>query len=175
MDERTLALAAIAAGTVWLIGLTVWMVRTRPKAGAGTAATRQRGAEPGEPQVVVTEFVKVLSGDRVDIGGMVSTLVGIAAPVQGQPGHEDSRRALEKAVRAMERVHVLDGDGTGGAVELLDMEGASLAERQVRQGQAWARGARGRYAPAQRAAQEARVGLWETDGAVAPWRWGEGR
>lgn len=126
------------------------------------------------------ERVRVVDGDTVDVDGVRIRLNGIDAPEWRQPGGEAATVALAAIIGAGDAIacRTLDVDRYGREIGACRVRGGRLAgtvdinEAMVVEGHAWAFVRYdARYAPSERAARIAGVGLWGTGNAVAPWDW----
>lgn len=107
----------------------------------------------------------------------VVRLLHIDAPERDQRGGRDATRALQRLVRGEEvrvrtRGHDRYGRWLGEVVRTSD--GLDVNHEMVRSGHAWAtaRGSqRPRFDAAMRAAQDARIGLWQDSAPVHPRTW----
>lgn len=124
---------------------------------------------------------------RTDAGELRIRLDSIDAPEQdggerrpGQPFAQASQRHLEKWLQDRTVIaRCFEADQYGRSVcDLIDANGQSAAQAQVRAGYAWAyTAARGRYlrdsslVALQAQAKAAGQGLWQNGRAIAPWVW----
>ena len=106
-------------------------------------------------------------------------IAGIDAPERTQPFANVSRRALHDAIGNRDvRIEAVKVDPYGRVVARVFVGGRDIGLEQIDQGLAWhfarydadlAPAERERYARAQAAARERRVGLWQQNDPLAPW------
>jgi len=172
---RLLAAATLAAG---LVALTA-------DESVARAPTRQATA-----QIIDGVVVGVHDGDTVTLLDETQTqhrirLRGIDAPESRQPFGTRSKQSLsDLAFRREARAHCAVIDRFGRPVCAVSVGGIDVGLHQISHGMAWhferfARDQppheRAAYAAAQRAAQQARRGLWSDPQPVAPWDWRQAR
>ena len=130
-----------------------------------------------------TGRAKVIDGDTLEINGERVRLFGIDAPESRQEcqdaarlpypcGHEATRALAATIGRRPVTCTAVDYDRYDREVAICQVDGRDLGDAMVRAGQAvdYTQHSRGRYAAAEREAQQARRGLWA--GAFEfPWEW----
>lgn len=141
---------------------------------------------PSQAAELLGRIVHVADGDTVTVLDETKTehvvrLAGIDAPEKGQPFGQASRQHLRELAHG--RYVVVDWykvDRYGRLVGLLLIDGRDANLRQVQAGLAWWYRAYSReqthpqqvaYAEAERAASEARVGLWQGPNVTPPWEY----
>lgn len=102
-------------------------------------------------------------------------LANIDAPEKDQQGGAASRQSLADLVLHQEvRASSQAVDQYGRMVATLSLDGANVNEEQVRRGMAWEYSnhhGNKRYVALERAAREARRGLWARPDPIPPWQW----
>jgi len=137
--------------------------------------------ESSDP-VLRGKVTRVSDGDTIQValqsGRMTVRLASIDAPERGQPGGREASAALAARVQGRQVwLEVVDqSDGYGRMVAVVWLGDENVNEGLVREGYAWA--FRGpylhdrQYCVLERAAREARVGLWRSaQRNYAPWEW----
>ena len=125
---------------------------------------------PGEP---VTGHARVIDGDSLEVAGVSVRLFGIDAPERDQKCQDaagktyscgrSAQRALAAAIAGREVTCTpVDVDQYKRDVSVCTANNSDLGEAMVRGGHAldYTRHSRGRYAPAEQEARDARRGLW---------------
>lgn len=138
-------------------------------------------AVPADAGAVSGRVVDVVDGDSLTavIRGRETKvrLLYIDAPEHDQPAGREARRSLEQLVRLEPvtfRLKGRDRYGRALAVVLRSSDGRDINLEQVARGLAWAysRGElRAEYRAAERAAREARLGLWKDPAPMPPGTW----
>lgn len=102
-------------------------------------------------------------------------LADIDAPEKDQPGGAESKESLSTLLlHKTVRVNPLAVDKYGRLVALLTFHNRDINAAQVRNGMAWEYSLHHHnrsYVQLQKVARQARRGLWQQPGHVAPWRW----
>ena len=158
-----------------------------PARGAGETAAAPEGARAGARPAAAPfggRIASVADGDSFtmtdDAGRRVQIrLSGIDAPERTQPYADVSRRSLRGLLESGPlRVEPLKVDRFGRVVARVSAGGRDVGLAQVEAGLAWhfrryqaeqAPEERAAYARAERAAREARAGLWRDPDPLAPW------
>jgi endonuclease YncB( thermonuclease family) len=125
---------------------------------------------PGDP---VSGRARVIDGDSIEIAGARIRLFGIDAPEAGQDCRDAEGRTYSCGRDAANALAALIAGGSvtctpaevdryNRDVAVCTADGTDLSEAMVRAGHAldYARHSGGRYAAAERAARDARRGLW---------------
>jgi endonuclease YncB( thermonuclease family) len=104
-------------------------------------------------------------------------LVGIDAPERDQPHGDAASAALRAlALKRSATLEIVAIDIYQRKLGRLAVEGRDINTEMIRIGRAWAsaRDAEDPLRVLQREAQAARIGLWQDDAPVPPWRWRRG-
>jgi endonuclease YncB( thermonuclease family) len=131
---------------------------------------------------VVVRAGSVIDGDSImvnkDNQDIVVRLFGIDSPEYDQPGSKAARRHSAALVKGKSLVlEVMDHDAYGRTVALVSAGSLSINEEQVRAGQAWVHprycriGICDRWRELQQQACSRKIGLWQQQHPMAPWRW----
>jgi endonuclease YncB( thermonuclease family) len=138
-------------------------------------------AVPADAGTASGRVIDVVDGDSLTavIRGRETKvrLLYIDAPEHDQPSGREARRSLEQLVRLEPvtfRLKGRDRYGRALAVVIRGSDGRDINLEQVARGLAWAY-SRGEFRPeyraAERAAREARIGLWRDAAPVPPGTW----
>jgi endonuclease YncB( thermonuclease family) len=149
---------------------------------------QERAAEYPRPTKNLKDVVveRVIDGDSLMTrhhGKMLEIrLWGIDAPEYDQPGAERATRTLERLTgRKKIALSVVDQDKYGRTVALVRAGNTLINEEMVRSGNSWVHRFYCRapicddWLEYERQARQARLGLWNEEPAVAPWRWKSAR
>src|SRR5688500_5774539 len=106
-------------------------------------------------------------------------ILGIDAPERNQPFADASRRALIKLIRGKEvEIHVAEPERHGRLVSRVMQGGVDVGHAQSKSGMAWvdpwAQTMPAGYRDAERAARDARAGLWRDPKPREPWKYRRG-
>ncbi|MBV6340164.1 thermonuclease family protein [Candidatus Magnetobacterium casense] len=128
------------------------------------------------------KVVKVKDGDTVAIqpilGGEFYTcrLYGIDAPEKNQEGGEEATEALKQFILGKDvDVKLTGGKTYGREVCIITYNGKDINQQMIESGYAWAyihylKGQQEQsYVDAERRAKTAKIGLWQSGNAEAPW------
>lgn len=152
-----------------------------------TFAQDKAAAYPSSKQNLDNVMVeRVIDGDSLMTrpGGekLEIRLWGIDAPEYDQPGADQAARALERLIgRKKIALSVVDHDKYGRTVALVRAKNTLINEEMVRSGNSWVHPYYCRapicdkWLEYERQARQARLGLWNEEPIVAPWRWKSAR
>ena len=140
-----------------------------------------RFVEPGESRFeLVGRVSRVADGDslevRVDGSEYSIRLYGIDSPEGDQPYGRDASRALARKLnRRTVLINVVDIDSYGRLVGIVYHEGENINLTMIAEGHSWwyrrYAESEDHFEDAEKAARQARSGLWSDTDPVAPWDW----
>jgi len=144
----------LVVGLLILFGLVAYLGNTR------------------QPQHVI---IRITDGDGLLLSnGTVIRIQGIDAPEHDQPYGKSAKEALQPIVGHVARYEPYDMDRYGRTIARVYVDDIDIGKALLKLGLAWhytAYDTDSTYWQAERAAKEAKRGLWADPGAVPPWDW----